>query len=108
MADAGLPMRLDSTTGRSLNGATWPISRWPTSNGSSLSAAAPAIPNSWTAKLFARGMDKAAQKLGEEAVETVIAAVKGKTPRPGFGKCRSSLSLAGRALALAGSPAVAK
>jgi phosphoribosyl-ATP pyrophosphohydrolase len=32
---------------------------------------------SWTAKLFARGVDKAAQKLGEEAVETVIAAVKG-------------------------------
>ncbi|AZN97431.1 phosphoribosyl-ATP diphosphatase [Mesorhizobium sp. M9A.F.Ca.ET.002.03.1.2] len=34
-------------------------------------------PDSWTAKLFARGMDKAAQKLGEEAVETVIAAVAG-------------------------------
>ncbi|TPM99430.1 phosphoribosyl-ATP diphosphatase [Mesorhizobium sp. B2-1-3A] len=34
-------------------------------------------PDSWTAKLFARGIDKAAQKLGEEAVETVIAAVKG-------------------------------
>ncbi|RWN17044.1 MAG: phosphoribosyl-ATP diphosphatase [Mesorhizobium sp.] len=34
-------------------------------------------PDSWTAKLFARGVDKAAQKLGEEAVETVIAAVKG-------------------------------
>jgi phosphoribosyl-ATP pyrophosphohydrolase len=33
--------------------------------------------DSWTAKLFARGIDKAAQKLGEEAVETVIAAVKG-------------------------------
>jgi phosphoribosyl-ATP pyrophosphohydrolase len=33
--------------------------------------------NSWTAKLFARGIDKAAQKFGEEAVETVIAAVKG-------------------------------
>jgi len=32
---------------------------------------------SWTAKLFARGIDKAAQKMGEEAVETVIAAVKG-------------------------------
>ncbi|MET3662758.1 phosphoribosyl-ATP diphosphatase [Aquamicrobium ahrensii] len=36
-------------------------------------------PDSWTAKLFATGMDKAAQKLGEEAVETVIAAVKGDT-----------------------------
>ena len=34
-------------------------------------------PDSWTAKLFARGIDKAAQKRGEEAVETVIAAVKG-------------------------------
>ncbi|MGX5800733.1 phosphoribosyl-ATP diphosphatase [Bradyrhizobium sp. Arg314] len=33
-------------------------------------------PDSWTAKLFAKGMDKAAQKLGEEAVETVIAAVR--------------------------------
>jgi phosphoribosyl-ATP pyrophosphohydrolase len=32
---------------------------------------------SWTAKLFAKGMDKAAQKLGEEAVETVIAAIRG-------------------------------
>ena len=32
---------------------------------------------SWTAKLFAGGMDKAAKKLGEEAVETVIAAVSG-------------------------------
>ncbi len=32
---------------------------------------------SWTAKLFSRGMDKAAQKLGEEAVETVIAAIRG-------------------------------
>jgi phosphoribosyl-ATP pyrophosphohydrolase len=34
-------------------------------------------PESWTAKLYARGIDKAAQKLGEEAVETVIAAIKG-------------------------------
>lgn len=30
---------------------------------------------SYTAKLFDRGTDKIAQKLGEEAVETVIAAV---------------------------------
>ncbi|MBN9242353.1 MAG: phosphoribosyl-ATP diphosphatase [Mesorhizobium sp.] len=35
--------------------------------------------DSWTAKLFAKGIDKAAQKLGEEAVETVIAAVRGDT-----------------------------
>ena len=30
---------------------------------------------SYTASLIARGMNKAAQKLGEEAVETVIAAI---------------------------------
>jgi phosphoribosyl-ATP pyrophosphohydrolase len=35
----------------------------------------PAI--SWTAKLTAAGPEKAAKKLGEEAVETVIAAVSG-------------------------------
>lgn len=34
-------------------------------------------PQSWTAKLFNAGMPKAAQKMGEEAVEAVIAAVKG-------------------------------
>ncbi|MGN6467606.1 MAG: phosphoribosyl-ATP diphosphatase [Rhizobiaceae bacterium] len=32
-------------------------------------------PDSWTAKLFAGGMERAAKKLGEEAVETVIAAL---------------------------------
>ncbi|WP_332685923.1 phosphoribosyl-ATP diphosphatase [Bosea sp. (in: a-proteobacteria)] len=32
---------------------------------------------SWTAKLVAAGPERAAKKLGEEAVETVIAAVKG-------------------------------
>lgn len=32
--------------------------------------------DSWTAKLVAKGQEKAAQKLGEEAVETVIAAMK--------------------------------
>ena len=32
---------------------------------------------SWTAKLYQSGMDRAAKKLGEEAVETIIAAVKG-------------------------------
>lgn len=32
---------------------------------------------SWTARLFAGGMDRAAKKFGEEAVETVIAAVGG-------------------------------
>ena len=34
---------------------------------------------SYTAKLFADGMPKIAQKLGEEAVETVIAGVSGDT-----------------------------
>ena len=34
-------------------------------------------PDSWTARLFAGGIEKAAQKLGEESVETVIAAVGG-------------------------------
>lgn len=33
---------------------------------------------SYTARLFARGPEKIAQKLGEEAVETVIAAAAGK------------------------------
>ncbi|MGL4490253.1 MAG: phosphoribosyl-ATP diphosphatase, partial [Rhizobiaceae bacterium] len=33
--------------------------------------------SSYTAKLMAKGMDKAAQKMGEEAVESIIAAVKG-------------------------------
>jgi len=32
-------------------------------------------PDSWTAKLYSAGVEKAAKKLGEEAVETVIAAV---------------------------------
>ena len=39
------------------------------------SRASSADPQSYTAKLFSKGMEKAAQKLGEEAVETVIAAV---------------------------------
>ncbi len=33
--------------------------------------------DSWTARLVAAGQEKAAQKLGEEAVEAVIAAVSG-------------------------------
>ena len=33
---------------------------------------------SWTAKLVAAGQAKAAKKLGEEAIETVIAAIEGK------------------------------
>ena len=35
--------------------------------------------SSWTARLLARGPDKCAEKFGEEAVEAVIAAVKGDT-----------------------------
>ena len=35
---------------------------------------------SYTAKLIARGMEKCAQKLGEEATEAVIAAVTGNRP----------------------------
>jgi phosphoribosyl-ATP pyrophosphohydrolase len=41
-----------------------------------VSARASASPDeSWTAKLFAAGQKKAAKKLGEEAIETVIAAI---------------------------------
>jgi phosphoribosyl-ATP pyrophosphohydrolase len=36
-------------------------------------------PDSWTVKLFESGIDHAAKKLGEEAVETLIAAVNGDT-----------------------------
>ncbi|MCU0831381.1 MAG: phosphoribosyl-ATP diphosphatase [Rhizobiaceae bacterium] len=39
--------------------------------------AASGDPSSWTVQLMTRGMDKAAQKMGEEAVEAVIAAVRG-------------------------------
>jgi phosphoribosyl-ATP pyrophosphohydrolase len=38
-------------------------------------------PQSWTARLFAGGQEKAAKKLGEEAVETVIAAMQGERGR---------------------------
>ena len=34
-------------------------------------------PDSWTARLFAGGTDMAARKFGEEAVETLIAALRG-------------------------------
>ena len=33
--------------------------------------------NSWTAKLLSSGMERCAKKMGEEAVETVIAAMSG-------------------------------
>ncbi|MGB4113033.1 MAG: phosphoribosyl-ATP diphosphatase [Yoonia sp.] len=33
--------------------------------------------SSWTAKLLSKGMDKCAEKFGEEAVEAIIDAVKG-------------------------------
>jgi phosphoribosyl-ATP pyrophosphohydrolase len=34
---------------------------------------------SWTAKLFAKGPEKCAEKFGEEAIEAIIEAVKGDT-----------------------------
>lgn len=34
--------------------------------------------SSWTAKLLAKGNDKCAEKFGEEAVEAIIAAVRGE------------------------------
>ena len=37
--------------------------------------------SSWTAKLFAKGPEKCAEKFGEEAIEAVIEAVKGDAPR---------------------------
>ncbi|MCV6592715.1 MAG: phosphoribosyl-ATP diphosphatase [Silicimonas sp.] len=36
---------------------------------------------SWTAKLLAKGPEKAAEKFGEEAIEAVIEAVKGDRDR---------------------------
>lgn len=36
---------------------------------------------SWTAKLLARGPEKAAQKFGEEAIEAIVEAVKGDRER---------------------------
>lgn len=36
---------------------------------------------SWTAKLFAKGPEKCAEKFGEEAVEAIIEAVKGDRPK---------------------------
>ncbi|MEX0351497.1 MAG: phosphoribosyl-ATP diphosphatase [Paracoccaceae bacterium] len=37
--------------------------------------------SSWTAKLFANGPEKCAEKFGEEAVEAIIEAVKGDRDR---------------------------
>jgi phosphoribosyl-ATP pyrophosphohydrolase len=37
--------------------------------------------DSWTAKLLAKGPEKAAEKFGEEAIEAVIEAVKGDRAR---------------------------
>jgi phosphoribosyl-ATP pyrophosphohydrolase len=37
--------------------------------------------SSWTAKLFAQGPEKCAEKFGEEAVEAIIEAVKGDRAR---------------------------
>lgn len=40
--------------------------------------AASGAADSWTAKLVSGGMEKAARKFGEEAVETLIAALSGR------------------------------
>ena len=37
--------------------------------------------SSWTAKLFAQGPEKCAEKFGEEAIEAIIEAVKGDNDR---------------------------
>ena len=76
MAKAGLPMRLDFSPRRNKRPLMTEFSlaeleRIVAERGRSGDS------GSWTAKLFAGGMDKAAKKLGEEAVETVIAAVGG-------------------------------
>ena len=54
--------------------------------------AASADTKSYTASLYAKGIGKASQKLGEEAVETVIAAVSRRQAGCYFGKCRFALS----------------
>ena len=36
---------------------------------------------SWTAKLLAKGPEKAAEKFGEEAIEAIVEAVKGDKTR---------------------------
>lgn len=47
-----------------------------------VAARAQASPDeSWTAKLLAKGPEKAAEKFGEEAIEAVIEAVRGDTER---------------------------
>jgi len=37
--------------------------------------------DSWTARLLAKGPEKAAEKFGEEAIEALIEAVRGDRPR---------------------------
>ena len=47
-----------------------------------IEAGKPADPeSSWTAKLLAKGPEKAAEKFGEEAVEAIIEAIKGDRAR---------------------------
>jgi phosphoribosyl-ATP pyrophosphohydrolase len=47
-----------------------------------IAARAAASPDdSWTARLLAKGPEKVAEKFGEEAIETLIEAVKGDKPR---------------------------
>ena len=37
--------------------------------------------SSWTAKLLAKGVEKTAEKFGEEAIEAIIEATRGDKPR---------------------------
>ena len=52
---------------------------WRAAAGKDLKGADP--DTSWTAKLFAKGPEKCAEKFGEEAIEAVIEAVKGDRAR---------------------------
>ncbi len=48
--------------------------------------------SSWTAKLFAKGPEKCAEKFGEEAVEAIIEAVRGDRAKLALGSGRCALS----------------
>ena len=73
------------------------VSPSPTSTTSSPSAPSAAPDESYTAKLLAAGPGHGAKKLGEEAVEAVIAAVQGDTKALMMESGRCALSSLGRA-----------
>ena len=66
------------------------------------SAAAPASPNPGRPQLFARGMERPPRSSARRPSRPSSPRSKQDRARPDFGKCRSSLSLAGRALRLPG------